>query len=268
MLKRFIIFSIFFSWNALVIFGIYFFFFRVTPTCFDSIQNQNEQGIDCGGRCTNACVEVVVGKEFQVEEVAFVAGGENQYDVLGTIFNQNEGIGAPSFRYTFELKNSSGQVIGTQTGNGAILPRARKNLIALNIETREVPVSATLTFSDIIWERSTGYQEEPIIRIYQQSYHQVIAGFGFSEVYGLVSNESPYDFRSIIIQVILRDRTGKLLALNTTEMRTITSQESRDFKLVWPTPFPGTVEQVDMVVDADVYHSENFVKQYFPGGQY
>jgi len=28
------------------------------------------------------------------------------------------------------------------------------------------------------------------------------------------------------------------------------------------------VENVEMVVDADVYHSENFIRQYLPGGKF
>jgi len=66
----------------------------------------------------------------------------------------------------------------------------------------------------------------------------------------------------------LRDSTGKPLALNSTEMNTVRSHENRDFRLVWPSAFPGAVENVEMVVDADVYHSENFIRQYLPGGKF
>jgi len=41
---------------------------------------------------------------------------------------------------------------------------------------------------------------------------------------------------------------------------------NRDFRLVWPSAFPGRVENIEMIVDADVYHSENFIKQYFLRG--
>lgn len=268
MMRRVIIAVVFFFYNALLIWGVYALFFRTSPTCFDNKQNQNEQGIDCGGICTNACIEVITGQDFQVKEVSFVAGGENRYDVLATLTNVNESIGSPEFRYTFELKDGSGAVLVSRSGKSTFLPRETKNLIALNLETSGLPVLATLRIEDVAWEKASGYQGEPRISIYQKRYGQVTSGFGFSEAYGLVSNESPYDFRLITIQVILRDKSGKLLALNTHEMRTVTAQESRDFSLIWPTPFPGTVEQVDMEVDADVYHSENFVKQYFPGRRY
>lgn len=266
--RRVVIASIFLSFSAISVWGTYSVFIKAPETCFDTKQNQNEQGIDCGGVCTNVCVEVVVGQDLVLEEVSFVLGGSNQYDVLGRIANPNNDIGASEFRYTFELKDGSGRILATRSGRSYILPRESKSLIALNLETGAVPVIATLRLSEVVWERASGYQQEPVINIYQKRYGQIADGFGFSEVYGLLSNESPYDFRSIIIQVILRDASGKLLALNTTEMRTVISRESRDFKLVWPMSFPGTVDRVDMEVDADVYHSENFVKQYFPGSRY
>lgn len=265
--RRLVIIGIFLSFNALLIGGIYFAFVKKPASCVDGIQNQNEQGIDCGGICTNACIEVVVGRDFETKEIAFVPGGNNRYDVMGKIFNGNDSIGAPSFRYTFQLKDASGQVLATRSGNNYILPQETKTLIEVNLESATPPASATLTMSDVSWERFTGYQEKPAINIYQKRYTPLTTGAGYSGAYGLVSNESPYDFRSLIVKVILRDSAGKPLAFNQTKQDNITAGESRDFTLIWPLPFPGTVERVDMEVDADVYHSQNFERQYFPGGQ-
>jgi len=52
------------------------------------------------------------------------------------------------------------------------------------------------------------------------------------------------------------------LAVNSNEMKTMYARENRDFRLIWPTAFPGKVENVEMVLDIDTYHSENFIKQY------
>ncbi|MBP7061181.1 MAG: hypothetical protein KBA91_04390, partial [Candidatus Moranbacteria bacterium] len=256
-----------FSVNALLWTGVYFAFLKTPESCMDGIKNQNEQGVDCGGICTNVCVEVVVGKDLQQQEVAFVPGGDQRYDVIGKIFNPNDDIGATVFHYTFELHDATGAVLVSRTGESYILPQEGKSLIELNLESAGVPTQATLTLTDISWERLSGYRERPSINIYQKRYDQVTNGFGFSEAYGLLSNESPYDFRSIVVRVILRDAFGKPLAMNMTDLRTVSAQESRDFKLVWPTPFPGVVDHVDMEIDADVYHSDNFIRQYFSGGE-
>ncbi len=212
------------------------------------------------------CIEEVTGQDLQIQEVTFVSGGSGRYDILGRFFNPNSAVGASQFNYTFELQDASGQVVATRSGKGYALPQETKDIIELNLETGSLPVKATLSVSDVDWEKASGYREKPAVNIYQKRYGPATSGFGFSKASGLLSNESPYDFRSIDVGVILRDASGKLLALNKTRQNNIKAGESRDFDLIWPLPFPGVVEQVDMEVDADVYHSENFSKQYFPGG--
>ena len=253
----------------LVFLGVlFYFFFYQAPTCTDGVQNGKEGGVDCGGTCSNVCEEKVTGQPFTIEEVAIMPGGRERYDILGKIYNPNDTEGTSSFQYTIELKNSSGAVIATRSGTSFILPQEHKTLIEVGIESRETPTEATLRVENISWERFSGYQEKPNINIYQKRYNQITSGVGFGEAFGLVSNESPFDFRSLTVKVILRDGSGKPLATNSTEMRTITSGEERDFRLVWPEAFPGAVEQVEMEVDADYYHADNFLKQYLPGGRF
>jgi hypothetical protein len=247
---------------------LYFFFFYQAPVCTDGIQNGREEGIDCGGTCTNACIEKVTGAPFVIEEVAIMPGGTDKYDVLGRIYNPNDTEGASSFEYSLVLKDAIGKELTSKKGTSYILPQEHKTLIEVGLESAMVPATATLTIGNITWERFSGYQEKPNINIYQKRYNQVAGGVGFGEAFGLVSNESPFDFRSLTVKVILRDREGKPLAVNSTEMRTVTSGEERDFRLLWPEQFPGTVEAVDMEVDADYYHAENFMKQYLKGGRF
>ncbi len=267
-LKKSLITAVFLLIFAVFIAAIYFLFFYQAPTCTDGIENGREEGVDCGGICTNACAEKVSGEAFTIEEVAIVPGGREKYDILGKIYNSNDTEGASSFGYTVELKDANGGVLATRKGQSFVLPQERKTLIEVGIESKEIPAQATIRITDVTWARFSGYQEKPNINIYQKRYNQVASGVGFGEAFGLVSNESSFDFRTLTVKVVLRDQDGKALAVNSTEMRTITSGEERDFRLVWPESFPGDVAQVDMEVDADYYHEDNFLKQYLPGGRF
>lgn len=266
--KRFVIAFIYLSSVVLLAVGAYYAFFKAPETCFDGKRNQNESGIDCGGVCQAVCKENVIGTDLEITEIAFVPGGNGQYDILGKIYNPNDEIGATSFTYAAELRDGSGEVLAARSGTSYILPQENKYILELNLAAQAQPATASLRISEIEWARFSGYQEKPSINIYQKRYGPISSGAGFSEAFGLLSNESPYDFRSIIVRVILRDNSGKPLAFNTTEMRTVRSHEERDFRLVWPSAFPGTVEKVEMEADADVYHSDNFMRQYLPGGKF
>lgn len=248
--------------------GIYFAFLKPPETCFDGRQNQNEAGMDCGGVCQAVCKENIVASDVEITEIAFVQSRTSQYDIVGKVHNPNDEIGASSFAYTVSLKDSAGNIIATRSGKSYILPQENKYLLEFNLSTEIEPAAVSLHIDAVEWERFFGYQAKPSINIYQKRYSPISSGAGFGEVYGLLSNESPYDFRAIVVRVILRDASNKPLALNMTEMRTVKSHEERDFRLVWPSAFAGTVERVEMEVDADVYHSDNFMRQYLPGGRY
>lgn len=244
---------------------VYYAFIKAPETCFDNKQNQNEQGIDCGGVCALACKEVVTGDPIELKESRFIRSGEGKYDILGKIFNPNSEAGAISFTYVANLLDSTSNVVATRSGIGYILPLESKYILEFNLETPTVPISVSLQITNVEWARFSGYQDKPALDITQRQYNELSSSSAFGEAKGLVTNSSPYDFRSVVVQVILRDGIGIPLAINSTVMNTLRSHENRDFRLVWPSSFPGSVENVEMVVDADIYHSENFVQQYTPG---
>ena len=251
-MRRGIVVSIFLAGNVLFWGGVYFVFFKAPATCSDGKQNQNEQGVDCGGHCAAVCQEVIVGQDFEQREVAFVPGGDGRYDVLAKIYNGNEIIGATSFRYTFELHSATGDVLATRSGVNSMLPRETKSIIEVNLETDDVPVAASFVVSDVVWTRQESYGR-PAIGIYQQRYSLLSNGTVYGEASGLTVNESSDDFRFVIVRVILRDRAGTPLAFNQTRQNNIRAGESRSFQLIWPLPFPGEVEKMDMEADVSLY---------------
>lgn len=266
--KQVIIFLVYFALVMLLGIFVYFAFIKAPETCFDSKQNQNEAGVDCGGVCTAMCKENIVGEDLRFTEVAFVPGGDGKYDILGKVYNPNDVEGASSFAYTAVLKDSGGDVLATRSGKSYILPQENKYIFELNVAAAAAPATAAFAVESVEWARFSGYQEKPAVNIYQKSYSVISSGVGFGEAKGLLMNESPYDFRAIVVKVVLRDAGGSPLAFNSTEIRTVRASEERDFRLVWPSAFPGTVEKVEMEVDADVYHSDNFIRQYLPGGKF
>ncbi len=260
--KQFFISFIIFLLAVLLGIIVYYGFVKEKETCFDKKQNQNEKGIDCGGVCSLACPEIVTGEDLQIKESRFIVSGKNTYDILAKVFNPNGEIGAVSFSYTAVLEGAEKQVLASRVGMGYILPFENKYILEFNLESNTVPANVSIHIDNIEWERFSHYQERPAVNVYQKNYNILQSSAIFSEATGLVSNESPYDFRSVIVQVILRDKDDIPLAINSTVMNTLRANENRDFRLTWPTFFPGTVEDIETVIDADVYHSDNFINQY------
>jgi hypothetical protein len=246
----------------------YFFYsiLKPAPTCFDGKKNQKEEGIDCGGPCS-PCAKVIDARPIEVLETAQVVGGPGRFDVVAKINNPNNQFGSPSFTYTFVLKDSSGKELARKSGKDFILPFETKYIIETSIDAETIPQDIDFTITDTQWDEFMNY-EKPQLNIYSKRYNLITGGVGYSEAYGLLKNESQFDFNLIKIKVILRDSKGKITALNTTDMRTVNANEQRDFRLLWPTSFPGDVSQIEMEAEADVYGTDNFIKRYLPGGKF
>ncbi len=239
---------------------------RPAPTCYDGRQNQKEKDVDCGGPC-QPCKEIINAEPIQITEQAFVYGGPGKYDALAKITNPNNQFGSSEFSYEFALRDSEGREIAQRSGKGFILPAETKYVLETGIATEMIPREAEIKITSADWEEFFKY-EKPKLNIYNKRYGLISGGAGYSEAYGLVRNESPFDFNFIKINVVLRDSSEKVLALNSTNMYTVSAGEQRDFRLLWPTSFPGDVENLEMEAEADVFHSRNFIKKYLPGGKF
>jgi len=266
--KRSIILGVYIA-LVLVVGGGWTSLFAVPGTCLDGIKNQNEIGIDCGGVCGACTATYKAPSEIEIRSTQIMYGGTNAYDVVTQIFNPNAEDGAGSFEYSFDLKDDQGKVTTTRTGRSFILPGETKYIIETQLESPTIPKSIIFKISNPEWKHFVGgYQERPALNIYSKQYARITDGVGFGAATGLLINESPFDFVNIKIKVILFDASDKPIAVNTTEVQTVQSGEKRDFRLVWPTAFPGEVARMETEAEADVYHSDNFVKKYFSNSQF
>ncbi|MBU2028366.1 hypothetical protein KJ761_00545 [Patescibacteria group bacterium] len=260
-IKRFIIvviyFLIFVTFSLLI-----YFWLKPAETCFDQKMNQNEQEVDCGGVCQKKC-NLLPQFDLTVGEKGFVESGiSGKYDLFGEVSNPNNDFGSGSFSYEFKIKDSAGTVLNQFSGKSFILPGEKKYLVATNISAENIPGEITLAISEVKWEEFINY-EKPQLKIINRNYQETSSGVSFSEAYGLLKNESPFDFSTIKINMILKNSAGKIVALNSTVLNTVKTGESRDFKAIWPNKFPGEVGDMEFQTEVNVFNSESFARRYF-----
>lgn len=260
--KRIVIISIYLLIAASIAGGIYF-SKKPEPTCFDGLQNGNEEGVDCGGSCLRVC-SINATQDISVEKTGFIPGSSSaRFDVYSEISNPNSFLGGKRFSYEFSLRDASGNIIAAKTGNSFILPGEKKYLIEHNLESETPPAEAMLNVKNVEWVEFQDYQEKPQLKIINRQYRETNSETVFSEAAGLLKNESPFDFNKIKVKVALKDGNGEIIALNSTEMNTVKSGEDREFKVVWPSRFPGSVSNMEFQSEVNVFESESFVKRNF-----
>lgn len=231
---------------------------KPAPTCFDGKKNQHEEGVDCGGPCDKCAIEIEA-KDLEITETAFIYGGPGKFDTLAKVTNANNQFGSSSFSYEFILKDSSGNVVARKAGKSFILPSETKYIIETGLDSQIEVASVGFEITNTEWQEFIN-NDKPKINIYSKDYSQITSGVGYSQAYGLLRNENPFDFNLIKVKVVLRDVFNKPIAVNTTEMRTVKAGEERDFRLLWPTSFPGDVHSYEVEAEADVFNTENFIR--------
>ena len=247
----------------LVIFWFVYSIFRIKPTCVDGIKNQNEVDIDCGGSCPMKCAkndmqDLVIGETGVVESSTV-----GEYDFYGMARNPNNFFGSKYFEYIIKFKDENGLILMEKKGNNFILPGEQKYIIETNIKLSSFPSNIDFSIVNSQWVEADDFYEKPDLKIVNSNYNEINSGIGFSEAKGLLQNKSQFDFALIGIKIILRDADGKVVALNSTEMRTVMSGENRDYRVFWPNRFSGEVVNVESQIEANVFDSEAFAKEYF-----
>lgn len=261
-LKQFIIALVYLIILAIVVWGIYSVLVKSElPTCTDGIQNQGEQGIDCGGSCSPCSwqlredLEVILAKAIKTQN--------NFFDLVAQIKNPNKDFGAKSFSYIFNLYDSNGNLISFKEGSSYILPQETKYVIEQKISVNSEIYNTEFRITDIRWQELINYQK-PELLIRNPVFEKLT---DLSRVSATLENKSNYNFDKVGVLAVLYGKESKILLAGKIELRTVLSKESRYFEVSWFFPIEEQVEKVDVIAETNIFLDENFIEKYEEGGE-
>lgn len=233
-------------------------FNKPAPSCFDGIQNQGEEEIDCGGPCISC--ELVHIKEIKVIWVKALSKQDDFYDLAAQINNPNQNYGSDSIPYYFEFYDSENNLIGQYPGTTFILPNQTKYLTRAKVEASQFD-KVELSFGEIEWKKLKEYHSLPQLAIQQKEYYLLEDANqpGFSQAKALLINKTDFDFEKVDIDVLLFDSSNHLLGLNTTEVRTLLAGQRRDFVATWFEEIRGQVVLIEIEAETNIFDPDNYL---------
>lgn len=267
-IKRLVIIFIYLVIFSLIGTGFYF-LFRAKPTCSDKIQNQGEEGIDCGGPCAK-CEEIPNIENITVTEKAIIPADSGKYDTLVKVTNPNSQFGVAKFDYSFNLTDESGKILAQDKGSDFILPAQTKYILAFNLSPEAKPVSLDFEINSFKWSKFLEY-EEPDISVYSKQFSLVSGGeSGFAKLEAKMRNQSGYDFRQISAKAVIRNGAGEPIAINQTSFNDVRVNEEREIDFNWTSPFQidPVSAKIEIEPDVDVFSSDNYMKKHGTTQQY
>lgn len=212
---------------------VYLKFLKPKPNCFDYLQNQGEEGVDCGAICGNICLPADLRPLTVAPGTQIFYPDPSHLAVLAQITNANSTLAAPAVDYKFVLKNKNGET-KTVDGQTYIYKNEIKYVTYFgdyNLSDNSNPlISAELQINQPTWVKAKDFEYQSV-KI-QQFYTEMDAEG--VRVRGKINNESATTLRDILILALLKDQDGKTISIAKTTVDLLPPGGSEDFEIIHP----------------------------------
>lgn len=220
-----------------------------TPSCFDRTQNQDEEGIDCGGSCAYLCIARVNEPIVRFTKAVFPT--ENRVDVIAYIDNPNTEAAARNVRYELTLYAGDRSIL--KTGSGTVdLPPGKSVPIFVPNFFSGFSVSGARAFltidgSAIRWVRTTYAPLLPAIT------SPAISGtVSAPRVIASVTNLGITPLSNVRLVAIVYDSQGTVIAASQTLVQSLFGNSTETATFTWLRPFSATPARIEVIPVADL----------------
>jgi len=223
----------------------FYFIFKPKPSCFDGKKNQGEEGIDCGGPCSQVCFP----PDFRNVEVLWtkLLDAKSQLILVAKIQNPNSDLASDSFDYKFNIL-SNGVVLKTIQGKSFIYAEEIKYIeefinkdSIINIDDLEIE----FIIKNVNWVKSKNFSKPKIDLISKD----IQLKDDFNYLIGRIKNN---DFVSLNnVQILVNVYDNKLLILNSkTLIDNISPAETKNFQIIFPKNIDISKYTLEIIIEA------------------
>lgn len=213
------------------------------PTCADGIQNQDEQGIDCGGVCAYLCSALLPAPVPEVVFTRALSLANGRTDVIAYVVNKNPRAAVKGARYRVELYSAEQTLVAEYAGSMDIPASAEVPVFIPNLFSGGQKVSqAFLSFdeSTLIW-----FARDPET-IVLETKEVTFSSTPTPRVNATIVNNSAAPRTSTKFIATLYDASGNAMAASQTIVTSIPSFEAATAVFTWAQPFTSEPARIDV----------------------
>lgn len=230
---------------AVFIIATIIFIKATAPTCDDGKQNQNEQGVDCGGACQPCLGEIknliiVWSKVFKLKN--------GKFDVAALIDNPNLSAGVSSLKYKFKLYDEKNILIAIKEGEMFVNPDEKQLIFETNIDVgQRVPYKAFLELSENIdWKRIE--KEKAALVVSKKDFFND----SIPRLSAIIENKSSFGIKDISSFAVLYDGDKNAVAVSSSKIDYIAGNSFQEMTFTWPEPFTEEPAGSDVFVSTNL----------------
>lgn len=236
--RQLAVFAIFAVIILLVVFGVIY-YFRPEPTCFDNRQNQDEEGVDCGGevaRCAPCSGKI---RDLTTLWTRFFLIRERVADAAALLENSNQFLGAKKFVYAVKLYDENNILIAIRENSTFVLPGEKFLVFEPHITTQNrVPKKVILEPRAVNWEPA----EQSPLRIDVVRKNLFLTDTITPRLEASVKNQSGDEvYKNIEVSAILFGGEDEILGASRTFLERLSIFEEKQLTFTWPQPIEGVL---------------------------
>lgn len=218
--------------------------FYKTPTCTDSIQNQGEVGIDCGGACAYLCTAQVQAPVVLFTKI--VANNAGRTDIVASIENKNMYAEARNVPYRITLYGSRQSLLQEIKGTLDLFPGATTVVYLPGVmvgNQKVVQAFFSIESSDPHW---LSVQKDS--RLVPLVSNTVLSGATSTpRIEVALSNVHVTTLRNVPVIVLVHGEDSGIIAVSKTIVSVIPAQGSATAVFTWNSAFPSIPTSIEVV---------------------
>ena len=221
--------------------AFYLFIYKL-PTCADGKQNQDEQGVDCGGLCPIVCnfeaINPIVlwSRSFKVTD--------GIYNLLALVENPNfefEALGVP---YSFKVKDDENILIYERRGTVDILSRSVTPIFEKTVFASERTPSKTFFefIGEPVWGKTIKGQSDLSVK------NKIVSNFDTKPRLDVtIENKTENTVKNIEVTAIVYDSEGNAINISQTIIGSMKKNSSENIVFTWIEPFPENPSRIEVI---------------------
>lgn len=227
---------------VVIVMGIFFISNKLKENCFDGKKNQNEEEVDCGGKC-NPCAQnlsepIALWTRFFKEKE-----NDNTYDLAALVENPNLNWGSENLTYSFKVFSRDNVLILEKRGKTFLNPGEQFIIFENGVSVKKAdPYRASITIEPINNWRYFKKPIKPDFLITKKIFDRQSSVLEIE-----IKNNSEFIIRNIYLNAALTDKNGNIFAISETKINSLNAKEKTEAFFSWQTIFPEEPSQIEII---------------------
>ena len=215
-----------------ILYAVYLIWLRPAPSCFNGFKDAGEEGADCGGVCSKACLPSGLSAIEITGDPKIFHPTPSSISVMAEIQNKNPGSSAKVFRYKFGFYDAQDKLLHEISGESFLYSSEIKYVAEFNLQFPDVSEIAYAKFltGEPLWVSDSLFGA-PNLKLQNSKTSSSDSGL---QATGSFINNSGVTISRVTVFTVFYSNIGQPAGISKNEVEGVMPGEQRSFSVFHP----------------------------------